>query len=152
MISYLITVDFSDKNNIIGNYSLNVFNIYTAYYLRKLGLNVIPLSVELNEYEILSFIKLFKEKFGTCKFEVLKYGRVENMIIKGNILDLDNCKYSYKLEDFKNRLFPVFYDGINTHILNYEKVNLGLHDVINCYFRYDFYDENVRDFNNILID
>lgn len=144
-------MDFSNKN-IIGNYSLNVFNIYTAYYLRKLGLNVIPLSVELNEYEILSFIKLFKEKFGTCKFEVLKYGRVENMIIKGNILDLDNCKYSYKLEDFKNRLFPVFYDGINTHILNYEKVNLGLHDVINCYFRYDFYDENVRDFNNILID
>lgn len=144
-------IDFSNKN-IIGNYTLNVFNIYTAYYLRKLGLNVIPLSVELNEFELLSFIKLFKEKFGNCKFEILKYGRVENMIIKGNILDLDNCKYSYKLEDFKNRLFPVYYDGINTHILNYEMVNLGLQDVLNCYFRYDFYDENVNTFSNILID
>ena len=145
-------MDFSNKNNIIGNYSLNVFNIYTAYYLRKIGLNVIPLSVELNEYELLTFMKLFKEKFGTCKFEVLKYGRVENMIIKGNILNLDINKFDYKLEDFKNRLFPVYYDGINTHILNYEKVNLGLQDVINCYFRYDFYDESVINFNNILMD
>ena len=145
-------MDFSDKNNIIGNYSLNVFNIYTAYYLRKIGLNVIPLSVELNEYEILTFMKLFKEKFGTCKFEVLKYGRVENMIIKGNILNLDINKFDYKLEDFKERLFPVYYDGINTHIFNYEKVNLGLQDVINCYFRYDFYDEGVINFNNILMD
>ena len=146
-------MNFSDKEvNIIGNYSLNVFNIYTAYYLRKYGLDVVPLSVELNEYELLTFMKLFKEKFGTCKFEILKYGRVENMIIKGNILNLDNCKYSYKLEDFKNRLFPVYYDGINTHILNYEMVNLGLQDVMNCYFRYDFYDEDVNTFNNILID
>lgn len=145
-------MDFSNKNNIIGNYSLNVFNIYTAYYLRKIGLNVIPLSVELNEYEILTFMKLFKEKFGTCKFEVLKYGRVENMIIKGNILNLDINKFDYKLEDFKERLFPVYYDGINTHIFNYEKVNLGLQDVINCYFRYDFYDEGVINFNNILMD
>ena len=24
------------------------------------------------------------------------------------------------LIDFKNRRFPVYYDGINTHILNYE--------------------------------
>lgn len=144
-------MDFSNKN-IIGNYSLNVFNIYTAYYLRKIGLNVIPLSVELNEYELLTFMKLFKEKFGTCKFEILKYGRVENMIIKGNILNLDINKFDYKLEDFKNRLFPVYYDGINTHILNYEKVNLGLQDVINCYFRYDFYDESVINFNNILMD
>lgn len=145
-------MDFSNKNNIIGNYSLNVFNIYTAYYLRKYGLGVVPLSVELNEFEILSFLKLFKEKFGTCKFEILKYGRVENMIIKGNILNLDSCKYSYQLEDFKNRFFPVYYDGINTHILNCEKVNLGLQDVMNCYFRYDFYDEGVINFNNILID
>ena len=146
-------MNFSDKEvNIIGNYSLNVFNIYTAYYLRKYGLDVVPLSVELNEFELLTFMKLFKEKFGTCKFEILKYGRVENMIIKGNILNLDNCKYSYKLEDFKNRLFPVYYDGVNTHILNYEMVNLGLQDVMNCYFRYDFYDEGVNTFNNILID
>ena len=146
-------MNFSDKEvNIIGNYSLNVFNIYTAYYLRKYGLNVVPLSVELSEYELLTFMKLFKEKFGTCKFEVLKYGRVENMIIKGNILNLDINKFDYKLEDFKNRLFPVYYDGINTHILNYEMVNLGLQDVMNCYFRYDFYDEDVINFNNILID
>ncbi len=140
------------NKNMIGNYTLNVFNIYTAYYLRKLGLDIIPLSVELNEFEILNFLKLFKEKFGSCKFEILKYGRVENMIIKGNILHLDCDKYTYLLEDFKNRKFPVFYDGINTHILNYELINNNLNYISNCYFRYDFYDEEVNTLKNILID
>ena len=141
-------IDFNE--NIIGNYTLNVFNIYTAYYLKKMGLHIIPLSCELNDYEILTFIKLFKEKFGNCKFEILKHGRVENMIIKGNILDLDVNKYSYLLEDFKNRKFPVFYDGVNTHILNYEKIENNLEHIDNCYFRYDFFDEDVNTLSNIL--
>ena len=59
-----------------------------------MGLSVIPLSCELNDFEIFTFLKLFKSKFGNCKFEILKYGRVENMIIKGNILNLDIDKYS----------------------------------------------------------
>ena len=115
-----------------------------------MGLAVIPLSCELNEYELLTFIKLFKEKFGACKFEILKYGRVENMIIKGNILDLDVNRYSYLLEDFKNRKFPVFYDGVNSHILNYEMIENNLADISNCYFRYDFFDEDVNTLSNIL--
>ena len=149
LVSDYICFSQADKE-IIGNYSLNVFNIYTAYYLKKMGLNVIPLSCELNDYEIFTFIKLFKEKFGTCKFEILKYGRVENMIIKGNILDLDISKYSYLLEDFKNRKFPVFYDGVNTHILNYEMIENNLNYINNCYFRYDFFDEDVNTLSNIL--
>ena len=72
-------------------------------------------------------------------FELLKYGRVENMIIKGNILDLDKNLYEYQLIDFKNRKFPVFYDGINTIILNYEILNNNNHN--NVFNRYDFYDE-----------
>lgn len=149
LVSDYICFSQVDKE-IFGNYSLNVFNIYTAYYLKRMGLSVIPLSCELNDFEIFTFLKLFKSKFGNCKFEILKYGRVENMIIKGNILNLDIDKYSYLLEDFKYRKFPLFYDGINTHILNYEMINNNLNYISNCYFRYDFFDEDVNTLSNII--
>ena len=31
--------NFNSNNDIIGNYTLNVFNIYTAYYLIKMNIN-----------------------------------------------------------------------------------------------------------------
>ena len=132
--------DYNYYDNCIGNYTLNVTNIYTAYYLNKIGISSICLSVELNEDEINSFVDLYKEKFGNNKFEVLIYGRVENMIIKGNILDIDKSMNTYELEDFKQRRFPVFYDGVNTHILNYETKNIRR--INNCILRYDFYNED----------
>ena len=132
--------DYNYYDNCIGNYTLNVTNIYTAYYLNKIGISSICLSVELNEDEINSFVDLYKEKFGNNKFEVLIYGKVENMIIKGNILDIDKSMNTYELEDFKQRRFPVFYDGVNTHILNYETKNIRR--INNCILRYDFYNED----------
>lgn len=142
-------MDFS-KFNILGNYSLNVFNIYTAYYLRKHGLNIIPLSVELNEDELFSFIKSFERTFGNVNFEILKYGRVENMIIKGNIIKLDAGYNNYYLKDFKGREFPVYFDGINTHVLNSEIRNDKMLDINNCYSRFDFYDEDYDDVLHII--
>lgn len=139
--------NFSDIDA-YGNYSLNVFNVYTAYYLRKYGLKNIPISVELSEEEIDNFIKLYNNKFGYAPFEVLGYGRVENMIIKGNILNISTDISKYKLKDFKNRLFPVFYDGINTHILNYE--NFERNNLKNCIIRLDFYDESYEEIIKII--
>ena len=115
--------DFS-RWDVVGNYSLNVYNIYTAYYLKKIGLKNIPLSVELDEEEINEFIELYKNKFGEDSFEILSYGRVENMIIKGNILNLNKNDYNYQLIDIKNRVFNLYYDGIFTHIYNCEVRNL----------------------------
>ena len=139
--------NFSDIDA-YGNYSLNVFNVYTAYYLRKYGLKNIPISVELSEEEIDNFIKLYNNKFGYAPFEVLGYGRVENMIIKGNILNISTDISKYKLKDFNNRLFPVFYDGINTHILNYE--NFERNNLKNCIIRLDFYDESYEEIIKII--
>lgn len=144
--------DYSIYNsNVIGNYTLNVFNIYTAYYLRKIGINKVCLSVELNDDELLEFINLYKEKFGEYDFEILVYGRVENMIIKGNILNIDNGYSNYNLIDFKNRKFPVYYDSINTHILNYENKNVDISKFTGlCNLRYDFYDEDIINIDNVL--
>ena len=140
--------DYRDYSNydVVGNYTLNVFNIYTAYFLKKIGIKNICLSVELSEDELLEFIDLYNNKFGKTTFEVLVYGRVENMIIKGNILDIENNDYTYNLIDFKNRKFPVYYDGVNTHILNHENKNIDINKFINdCILRYDFYNE--KDYN-----
>ena len=130
--------------DVIGNYTLNVFNIYTAYYLRKIGINRVCLSVELSEEELLEFIKLYEEKIGSSDFEILVYGRVENMIIKGNILNIESGYNNYNLIDFKDRKFPVYYDGVNTHILNYENKNIDISKFTGlCSLRYDFYEEDI---------
>ncbi len=136
------------KDNMIGNYTLNVTNIYTAYFLRKLGLKNITLSVELTEYDTNNLINKFIEKFGNVNFEILKYGRVENMIIKGNILNLEENSYEYQLIDFKNRQFPVYYDGKNTTILNHEITNID--NINNVYNRFDFYQEDIKTIEDIL--
>lgn len=144
-----ITSDYFDfsKTNALGSYSLNVENIYTGYYLKKHGLQNIPISVELKEEEIKDFIKLYENKFGKSTFEVFTYGRVENMIIKGNILELDN-KFTYNLKDIKDRLFPVYYDNTNTHILNYQEHKLS--KINNCVRRLDFYDEDEKTISKIV--
>ena len=105
----------------------------------------------MSEDELIEFMNLYKEKFGNYEFEILVYGRVENMIIKGNILNIDSGYNNYSLVDFKNRKFPVYYDGINTHILNYENRNIDISRFTGiCNIRYDFYDEDVNNIDNIV--
>ena len=134
----------------IGNYMLNVANSYTAYYLRKLGIEVVGLSVELTEEEINSFLRHYSSQFGEAFFEVMVYGRVENMIIKGNILHLEANHY-YDLVDLKNRKFPVYYDGRLTHVLNWEDKNMNLsHLHSNLTMRFDFLFESPQEIEKII--
>lgn len=136
-----------EKYNVCGNYSLNIMNIYTAYFLSKYGLRNIPLSVELSDTEIRDFISLYNKKIGFGNFELLVYGRIENMIIKGNILNITENDMEYNIIDSKERVFPVYYDGVNTHVLNY--INRENYSIkLDC--RYDFYNENEDAINNIL--
>lgn len=140
-------LDFNNKN-LLGNYTLNVYNIYTAYYLLENGLLNIPISVELNNNEVVNLYNNFIKKFKfTPPLEILSYGRVENMIIKKNILSLDS-NYNYDLLDKRKRCFKVYYNNGLTHILNYEKKNeLYNFDYIK---RLDFYDERKEDIINIV--
>ena len=137
--------------NVIGNYTLNVFNIYTAYYLKKIGIDRVCLSVELSEDELLEFIDLYNKKFGKSAFDILVYGKVENMIIKGNILNIESGYNNCNLIDFKDRKFPVYYDGNNMHILNYENKVMDVSKFTGlCNLRYDFYDEDVNNIEKIV--
>ena len=142
-----IISEYFDFNNMYGNYSLNVYNIYTAYFLDKLGIKSIPVSVELSDEEIDSLYNSFYNKFSYYpNLEVLVYGKVENMIIKNNRLKLDDDD-TYQLIDFKNRKFNVFYKDGLTHILNYENIKRRNNNYIK---RYDFYDEDKEQIEKII--
>ena len=141
------------QNEYIGDYPLNITNIYTAYYLHKLNLKSLTLSVELTEPEINNLINKYVDKFNCpANTELVVYGRVENMLIKGNILSLNTNVHEYELIDFKNRKFPVFFDGTNTHILNYENKNIVDSTIISkiTSIRLNFYDENYNEVKNIV--
>lgn len=141
---------FNKYKNIYGDYFLNITNYYSAYYLLMNGLNVIPVSVELNEEEINKMYYNFKDKFSSeVPLEVLVYGRVCNMTIKGNILNLENNK-AYYLVDSKKNQFPVFHKNNCTYILNSE---IKMHKYkldFNYVKRFDFYDETKDQIINIV--
>lgn len=139
--------------NAIGDYGLNVYNIYTAYYLYKLGLDVVTISIEFQEEEIIQFIKDFYHQFQFYPpIEIIGYGRVENMIIKGNILNIDKNDYQYELVDLRKRRFPVYFDGVNSYVLNYENFCIQNLDYIkkHCDIRLSFFDSSSKKIEKIV--
>lgn len=145
--------DVSSGDSLVGDYTLNVCNIYTAYYLYQLGFSTLTLSAELSSSEIMNFVHKFQETFGcTPNVEVVAYGLVEDMIIKGNILNLKEDSYRYSLKDLRNRSFPVYYHKDRTIILNYETREVSsFSDLKNLVsFRYQFFLESEEEITNIL--
>ena len=66
------------------------------------------------------------------------------MVIKGNILNLQENNYQYSLIDLHNRKFPVYFlDGLTT-ILNFQSQDVSQYKLLKdiCSLRFDFYDES----------
>ena len=122
----------------VADYTLNAFNIYTVYYLHKLGYKCVTLSVELESTEIEELIKNFKNKFGfSANIELFSKGRVELMIIKGDIFKENK---DVELIDSKNRRFKIYYDGVYTHIYDatiFDKLEFYKHNFKNVNLRID---------------
>ena len=145
--------DFSKYEELSGDYGLNVYNIYTAYYLHKLGIQAVTLSVELFQLEIEQFIRLYESTFKEkSTFQMLCYGTVENMIIKGNILNINKDDFDYRLTDIKSRVFPIFYDGVLTHVMNFEQRREKLSPYLkeNIQIRLDFHQETKDEVYSII--
>ena len=139
-----------DRDNMIGNYFLNIYNSYSAYYLLKRGFKNICLSVEVDSSEQLSITQALSSRFNIdVALEVLVYGRCENMIIKGNILNISNDKNRYSLLDLRKRKFPVYLEGNKTYILD-SKVQYRKIKSSSIIKRYDFYDEDYSDIEKIV--
>ena len=145
--------DFSKYEELSGDYGLNVYNIYTAYYLHKLGIQAVTLSVELSQLEIEQFIRLYESTFKEkSTFQMLCYGTVENMINKGNILNINKDDFDYRLTDIKSRVFPIFYDGVLTHVMNFEQRREKLSSYLkeNIQIRLDFHQETKDEVYSII--
>lgn len=130
--------EFVFPNNYISDYTFNVTNIYSVYYLLKLGYNCVTLSVELTDFEISSLIQNFYQRFSFYpNVEVIGLDKIEIMIIKGNVLNID-CDGVYSLKDIKNRVYPVYYDGVNTHIYQYDLMKHKRFDLCNNRYHYKY--------------
>ena len=139
---------FSNHKNLRGNYTLNVTNIYSLYYLLKYGLTTVMLSIELTEEEQHSLIKRFITTFGfTPNVELLGYAKIENMIIKGNVFNIQKNKFGYNISNPKEEEFDVYFDGVNTRVLNHQKTKLVDPYLASFNIRLDFYDEKGKQVN-----
>lgn len=139
------------SSKIIGNYTLNVTNIYSLYYLLESGFANVCLSLELKEGELEEFLEEFEKKFGfSFSPEILVYGTCCNMMIKGNILNIEEGYFRYQLKDKKGRLFPVYQKENHTYILNYQKIVKNLRNKFSYVKRFEFYDESGEEIKRIV--
>lgn len=120
---------YSKNNNVVADYFLNAANINSLAILRKLGTNLVTLSVESSKDNIKSIARF------NNNFEVIVYGRVELMVSKycplNMLLNNDDKKCSlctesdkYYLKDQYDNMYPIVNEKHLTHILHYKNINL----------------------------
>lgn len=105
------------------NYTLNIVNSYSVYFMHLLGAKRVCLSLELTDEQIEEIIKKYKERYQTTpNLELMFYGRELLMTIKSDIL-LNHSK-GYLIDKFNNR-FPIVKEDDLIKIYNYKNRDLG---------------------------
>ena len=143
---------YTKNNNCKTDYFLNIVNNYSIDFLSKKRINMITLSPEIPSEQI--------EKLADDNTEIIVYGRLELMVMNHCLIKSNdkcpNCKNNnYYLKNYKKNLYPIISRNCQTHILNYEKINIidkieylkekGIKN-----FRLDFTDENPTEIINII--
>ena len=149
--------DYLNTYEIIGNYTLNIYNNYTANELENLGISYIALSPELDKDSLNSF-------YTTLKTEAIVYGSLPVMttnycLLSGSNFCLEKCKnnctnseHEYYLKDRLNMNFRVIPDSFTktTTIYNSKKISIGINEInVNC-VRFNFVDESVDEMHDII--
>ena len=146
------------KLDLIGNYTLNVFNTYSALELKELGVSRYNISPELHKTEIRNLIN-----HTDLNSELIVYGKTPLMTNNYCYLGCSNKCYpecdrkcmnneKYSLKDrmsFKFRIVPdntccltTIYNSKTTSV-TYEDLNLD-------FARIDILDENAKDIQSII--
>lgn len=156
LAGFTILKEFKKDYDFIGNYTLNVFNDYTASELNNLGLSTITLSPELNKTDIENICNGINS-------EMIVYGNTSLMNIKYCLLGTSNqcypecsnrCNSSHKyyLKDrmgFSMRVIPDNIQTITT-IYNAKTTSLACSDLNIDFARIDIIDEDISTINNII--
>lgn len=153
VVSNLSQIEELKKYNLelIGNYTLNVFNNRTAKELESLNLRTITISPELNENEIKN-IKTNVEK------EFIVYGRTPIMTSEYcTIGTFHNCsgmctKGKYVLKDRMNFEFPIYTNRINcnTTVYNSKITSITWENLRIDSIRIDILEEDIEEINKII--
>lgn len=144
---------FKENYDLIGNYTLNLFNSETA---KVLGLSTLCISPELDKNTISNLVVPNHKEF-------IAYGKLPLMNSNYCLLGKSNKCYSncdkkcidnnfYFLKDRLGFLFRIIPDKIDTvtTIYNCKTTSINLNE-LNCdYARIDILDENINDMNLIV--
>lgn len=149
---------YKGKYDLIGNYSLNVFNNYTMEEYKDLGLNCVTLSRELNEEGLNEILRT-----SNIDSELIVYGNLPIMATNYCFLGKTNhcypdcganCKkdYKYYLKDrlgFKFRIIP---DSIQTVtiICNSKTLSISTKNLPITSVRLDMIDETIDEINEAI--
>lgn len=153
---------YSDTNDILTDYYLNVVNSHFLKYLINNNVNKITLSPEVT-IEELKKIRNKVTDLSIC--EIIIYGRLEVMVMKYCPLNLllNDSKYpcmicknkkQYYLMDRNSEKYPLLHSNETTHILNYkntiikdlsEYLNLGIKN-----YRIELWDEDKEEVRKVI--
>lgn len=146
---------------LIGNYSLNVFNINTIKEYQKLGLNRVTLSRELSK-DVINELTSQADK-SKIETELIVYGNLPIMAMSYCLLGQTNkcypncglyCKNNsnYYLKDRLGLEFKIIPDNLQTVTLlcNSKTLSIPTNDINIKNVRVDMIDENIDEINHIL--
>lgn len=152
-------VNYNAKSGIVSNYSgletydeyttnfsLNVVNPYSVYYLHKQGAKKVCLSVELNKQQIIELERMYIELFNhQPNLEIICYGRLESMVIKheypNNTSLLDSYNEEYKI--VRDELSTIYHSKVLSLIDR-------LDEIPKMNYRLDFTFESPEEVKDIL--
>ncbi len=156
LADFTLLKEFKKDYDLIGNYTLNVFNDYTASELNNMGISTITLSPELNKGNIDNICNGLNS-------ELIVYGNTPLMHMKYCLLGNSNqcypecsgncnSEHKYYLKDrmgFSMRIIPDNLQTITT-IYNTKITSLASSDLNINYARIDIIDEDINTINQII--
>ncbi len=149
--------NYINNYELIGNYTMNIYNSYTIEELSRLGLSCVTLSPELDKNTLNSFNS-------NIKTEAIIYGNLPVMttnycLLSGSNFCLEKCKsncgnskYTYYLKDRMNMNFRILPDSFSktTTILNSKKTSVNINEINVDFARLDFLDESIDEICEII--
>ena len=128
---------YKDKARLVSDYSFNVSNSDSIYYLHKCGIDLVTMSLEMSYPELKNTLDSYKAKYNTNpNVEIIVYGHQNLMTLKYCPLrrykECGDCQnHKYELEDSYSK-FPTSRKNCITHIYNDKALNLidDLSDVL----------------------
>lgn len=157
----IVSLDLDSKNfkyKFVSNYTMNVFNKYSINELKKLGIDIVTPSIELNKKTLQELCTKSE-----LPIELIAYGRAVLMNSSYCLLGKSNkcypeCKMrcsnnsKYYLKDRLGLKFRVIPDNIQTvtSIYNSKITSINTTDINAYSLRVDILDENIDEINKIV--